>query len=178
MNSKEIESEEGTILVLGIGNPLLCDDTAGLHAVRMARERFAERFPNVVYATHTGDSFDLLFEITNCARLILVDSICTGEQPVGRCCLVSAERVLAWSSAQMLLPHSLDLSALFRLGDLCGFSMPRESLFLGIEGCEFATLSERPTAPVERGLGRAVDRIGEILARWAAEKETPCVPRP
>ena len=169
---------QGTILVLGIGNPLLSDDTAGLHAVKMARDRFGERFSNVLYATHAGDSFDLLFEIADCSRLILVDSICTGEQPVGQCCLVSAERVLAWSASQMLMPHSLDLSALFRLGDLCGLAMPRESLFLGIEGSEFTTLSERPTAPVERGLEQAVDRIGKILARWTAEEETPCLPKP
>jgi hydrogenase maturation protease len=162
----------GPVLVLGIGNPLLSDDTAGLHAVRMARERYGDRWGNVRYAIHTGDSFDLLYEIADCGRLILVDSIRTGEQPAGYCHLVPADSVLGWSSGQMLVPHSLDLPVLFRLGRLCGISMPRESVFLGIEGTEFATFSERPTAPVERGLGEAVDRIGNILAQWAAAKES------
>jgi hydrogenase maturation protease len=165
-------ADGGPILVLGIGNPLLSDDTAGLHAVRMARERYGPRWGNVQYSTHTGDSFDLLYEIADCGRLILVDSIHTGEQPAGYCHQVPADSVLDWSSGQMLVPHSLDLSALFRLGDICGIPMPRESVFLGIEGTEFAIFSERPTAPVERALGETVDRIGDILAQWATTKES------
>lgn len=170
-NAQPHNADGESILVLGVGNPLLSDDTAGLHAVRMAQERFGDRWENVQYATHTGDSFDLLYEIADCGRLILIDSICTGEQPAGYCHLVPAESVLAWSSGQMLVPHSLDLSALFRVGDICGIPMPKESVFLGIEGTEFATFSEQPTAPVERALGEAVDRIGDILAQWAAVKE-------
>ncbi len=172
LSAQRYDEDGGSILVLGIGNPLLSDDTAGLHAVRMARERYTGRWDNVQYAMHTGDSFDLLYEIADCGRLILVDSIQTGERPAGYCHLIPADSVLDWSSGQMLVPHSLDLPALFRLGSLCGIPMPRESVFLGIEGTEFATFSERPTAPVERALGEAVDRIGEILAQWAATKES------
>jgi hydrogenase maturation protease len=161
----------GSTLVLGIGNPLLSDDTAGLHAVRMAQERYRDRWVNVQYATHTGDSFDLLYEITECQRLILVDSISTGERPAGYCHLIPADQVMSWSAGQMLVPHSLDLPALFRLGHLCGIPMPREAIFLGIEGAEFSTFSEQPTAPVAAALGEAVNRIGSILARWAATKE-------
>ena len=162
----------GRVLVLGIGNPLLSDDTAGLHAVQMARERYASRWDNVRYATHTGDSFDLLYEIADCGRLILVDSICTGQRPAGTCHLDPADSVLGWASGQMLVPHSLDLPALFRLGTLCGIPMPLESVFLGIEGTDFTTFCEKPTAPVEQALGGAVDRIGDILTQWATAKES------
>jgi hydrogenase maturation protease len=157
---------DGAILVLGVGHPLLADDTAGLRVVEAAGERFAAQFPQVIFQTHTGGAFDLLPLITGYGRVLVVDSIRTDRAPAGHCHEFSWQPAPTEQDPGWFSQHGLNWPQLLAVGRACGFETPEEFCFFAVEGREFERLTEAPTEPVARALPAVLDKIGDRLQVW------------
>lgn len=68
------------IAVVGVGNPLLSDDGAGIHAVRRLRDdRRAGALARIVDGGTVGA--ELLSEVCGCDKLLIVDAVDAGLAP-------------------------------------------------------------------------------------------------
>lgn len=94
------------IMALGIGNLVMSDDGIGVRVVQLIAERY--RLPGNVTVVDGGTScFDLLPEIENADRLIVVDAVDTGAAPGTLVRLAGADIQLALETR--LTPHQIGL---------------------------------------------------------------------
>lgn len=125
----------GTI-VLGIGNPVLSDDSAGL---RVAGE-IKRALPglNVVETSEAGLS--ILDHAQGYDRLIVIDSVKTGAGKPGD--LYQLELETLDPALDFASFHGVDLASALELGKRLGYRMPVSVRIYGIEIKDNLTLSE------------------------------------
>ncbi|MBC7962234.1 MAG: HyaD/HybD family hydrogenase maturation endopeptidase [Steroidobacteraceae bacterium] len=157
MNSGDAVSK--SVLVLGIGNLVMCDDGVGVRVVQELQRSY--RFPENVKVVDGGTlGLDLLPMLENVTHLILVDAVETGEKAGTMTRLSGAELPVAL--ATKLSPHQMGLKDLLAVSELMGHS-PREMVLIGVQpGC------------IEMGVEMTPDvdaRLDEVVANVLSELE-------
>jgi hydrogenase maturation protease len=152
--------------VVGLGNPILTDDTIGLLIVKQLEDTQADNFPEVKFAFNYSGGFDLMEVLIGCQRSIIVDSICTGQAEAGFCHEFDIHALEKIKQSGLLSSHGLNLPSLLEMGKRCGYPLPNEIVLFGIEGTDFINFSEQPTTAVKKGLKTAITRIHEKLIYW------------
>ena len=145
-------------IVLGLGNPILCDDSVGIHVARRVRETFAGSggIDQVeVHEVYAG-GIRLIDVLSGFDRAILVDAMLTGQRPPG-----------SWTSFFMdddgpaeFMPslrnvsstHDINLPTALELGRMLGMPMPEEVRVWGVEAQNVESFSETPTELVARAV--------------------------
>ncbi len=149
------------ILVLGIGNILMTDEGAGVHAVEELKKRY--RLSEGVEVLDGGTAgLDLLPYIANRDCLLIVDAV-RGGKPPGSVMVFEGEEIPAVLSAK-LSPHQIGLSDLLLAARLKG-ELPKHRVLFGIEpGIVRAGLglSDEVRAGMDGLLEAIVERIGRI----------------
>jgi hydrogenase maturation protease len=142
-------------LVLGIGNPILSDDSAGFRVVEKLRTALKNREDVVVKETSLS-GLSLLDELTGYERLIIVDAIQTkGGKPGDIYRLSPAD----FKVGRMTVIHDLGLFSALELARKLDMEVPREVVIFAIEAKDIATFSEECSPEVERAIPEAVDMI-------------------
>ena len=157
MNSGDAVSK--SVLVLGIGNLVMCDDGVGVRVVQELQRSYC--FPENVKVVDGGTlGLDLLPMLENVTHLILVDAVETGEKAGTLIRLSGAE--LPVVLATKLSPHQMGLKDLLAVSELMGHS-PREMVLIGVQpGC------------IEMGVEMTSDvdaRLDEMIAKVLSELE-------
>lgn len=165
------------VLVLGVGNVLMTDDSVGIRVINELQRRF--RFPENVELLDGGTSgIELLSYIVNRDYLIIVDAI-KSDLPPGTVVKVEGEDVPAKFMTR-ISPHQLGLSDLLATATLTG-ELPKQMVLFGIEPKLVALgleMTDEVQAGFEKLLGVVVDeltRIGsapEVLEEAAYGKES------
>lgn len=120
------------VLVLGIGNLVMCDDGVGVRVVQQLQRSYT--FPENVNVVDGGTlGLDLLPMLENVTHLILVDAVETGRKP-GTVVRLSGEE-LPIALQTKLSPHQMGLKDLLAVSELMGHA-PREMVLVGVQpGC-------------------------------------------
>lgn len=156
-------NEKNSRLILGIGNPLISDDTAGLSVVRQLQ---ACPYPEVVFQEHYSNSLDLITLISDYQTVIIIDSIQTGLREPGDWICFPLSTQFTDMPASPVNQHSLSLVDTLCIGQKLGYAMPDQCFFIGIEGSEFSQFSETPLPPVARGVAEVV----RALKKWLSHE--------
>jgi hydrogenase maturation protease len=113
------------ILVLGIGNLLLCDEGVGVHVARALQQ---EQLPENVVTLEVGTAFlDALQEIELADRIIIVDAMQANHEP-GTLYRVPFDECVKPECIASL--HGFDLSRVFFLA---GRTSAPEAVVIGVE---------------------------------------------
>jgi hydrogenase maturation protease len=150
------------LLVLGIGNTLLCDEGAGIHALRLL-EAQAPGIAGAAYVDGGTLSFTLATYIEDCDHLIVFDAAELRAPPGTVASLVGAE-MDAFLGAARRSPHEVGLLDLFDIARLTG-ALPERRALIGIQPVNL-DWSTRPSAAVEQALPHAVEAATDLLQRW------------
>jgi len=155
-------SAEAPILVLGIGNTLLGDEGAGVHAMRRL-ERDC-RDPAVQFADGGTLSFTLAGLIESSAALIVLDAA-EMKAPPGSVAVFEGGRMDDFLGCERKRSvHEVGLLDLMALAALGG-SLPEKRALIGIQP-QTVDWSEEPTAAVARAIPEACERARELIERW------------
>jgi len=154
------------IVVVGLGNPLLTDDTIGLLIVKQFEQNYCRHYSNVKFVLNYSGGFDLMEELIGFDKTIIVDSIYTGQTEAGFCHEFSAKDMNRVNQSGLLNSHGLNLPALLDTGAKCGYSMPEDVILYGIEGRNFNDFSEEPSAAVKGGINTAIKKLQTQLNTW------------
>ena len=154
----------GTV-VIGLGNPLMGDDGAGLVALEVLRDEWLLDGVELVDGGTWGMS--LLPDIEDSDRIIFVDAIVAGGK-AGDIVVLERERLPIYFT-RALSPHQTDLRDVLAAAELRG-TLPAESVAIGVEPAVVA-LGTELSAVVQGSIGPMVGAVIDQLRRWDHECE-------
>ncbi len=147
-------------LVVGLGNPLMGDDGAGLAALERLRTEY-EVPPEVQLIDGGTWGMNLLPVLEGASSIIFLDAIRIGAEP-GTVIELEQEEL-----PRMLLhkmsPHQIDLREVLALAMLRG-NLPEHLAAIGVEP-EYVEMTLEISQPVQEAIGEMVTRT---VARLAA----------
>ncbi len=156
---KRIES----ILVLGLGNLVMSDDSAGVRIVQGLMERY--RFPDGVTILDGGTlGLDLLPYLEDVDRLLVIDAVETGSSAGTLVRLAGEEIPLAL--ATKVSPHQMGLKDLLTVADLQGYA-PGEMVLWGVQPGSIEMDMEL-SREVALALPLLEEMVLQELAAWGA----------
>jgi hydrogenase maturation protease len=148
--------------VLGLGNPLLADDGAGL--VMLERLQDAQPWPDDLEFVDGGTwGLSLLPLLEDVDRLLILDAVRTGESP-GTVVRGEGEQVPRWY-AHPVSPHQIDLREVLGAATLIDV-VPTTLVVVGIEPLTTEGLHIGLSDEVEDSVDAAVAEAIRVLRGW------------
>jgi hydrogenase maturation protease len=150
-------------LILGIGNSLLQDEGAGVHAIRMLAEQVAHR-DDIELMDGGTLSFSLAGAIEDAENLIVIDAAQLGSEP-GTTRVFEGDAMDAFVGGNR--KHSVhevslvDLLMIARLAD----HLPQQRALIGIQPRDI-DWGEQPSPPVAAAIQLACDQALQLAAEW------------
>lgn len=146
-------------LVLGLGNPILTDDGAGVHVVRAVQSRLASHDSHIEFAEASVGGMRLLGIIAGYERVIIVDAIQTPGGSLGEIHRLHPGDLRA--SLHAGSTHDLSLTAALALGREMGMALPADEdiVIIAVEAEDVLTFGEECTPAVAAAIPRAVEAV-------------------
>ena len=145
---------KGKSVVLGIGNPVLTDDSVGIKVAKKL-EGFVD-----THILMTTD-FDVLDTLFGYERAIIVDGIRSGDAP-GTIKEISPDdlsHTLTYSGS-----HNISLPSTLKIGiEILGDDMPKDIRIFTIELLDVDTFSTDCTPMVQKAVEEVVERIKMLV---------------
>lgn len=145
--------------VLCLGNDLLGDDALG-HAVAQKLQQASQGTADVAETPLAG--LNLLDCIQGVSRLVVVDTVLTGQAPPGTI------RLLREADIQTIpgsFPHSMGLMETLEFGRKLGYAMPEEVFLLTVEAADCSTVG----GAMHAGVRDAIPVVVEIARSFVAD---------
>lgn len=149
-------------LVLGIGNPIVTDDAVGLRVAQVIKQAN----PELEVVEACSGALGLFDYITDCDRLIIVDSVKTAGGKPGSLYKIELDDLKP--KLNHAASHGLDIASAFALGEGLGYRMPRTVSIYAIEVEDNVSFSEACTKEVAA-------RIPHIAAEIMEEENLEAV---
>lgn len=145
-------------IVVGIGNPILRDDSVGIKVV----EKLSKEI-DIDTAILTTTNFEVLDKIMGYDRAIIVDAIRTGNDP-GTIYELSIDDIfLTYSYTNT---HNLTLATTLKLGYIIfPEKMPKEIKLIAVEVEDIENFGEECTPKVKEAIPKVVDIIKRELSK-------------
>ncbi|MCP5523550.1 MAG: hydrogenase maturation protease [Verrucomicrobiales bacterium] len=149
------EDGPGRTLVLGLGNDILRDDAVGLHVAGAVRSRLGVNAPvDVIEVCEMG--LALLDLIVGYERLLIVDSVQTGQAPPGTIHIFDGNQVKTRRNGA---PHFLGVGETLALGRHLGLEMPERVVVVAVEVEDPFTLGTELTPAVVQAVEPTVATV-------------------
>jgi hydrogenase maturation protease len=147
-------------LVIGLGNPLVSDDSIGLRIVGQLKSRLKEREDVEVTEDYWG-GLRLMERMVGYERAIVVDAICTGASP-GTIHRLSVDAMPTQRTASA---HDVNLPTALAFGRQAGAQLPRDEdiQIVAVEAEDVLTFNEECTPAVAAAIPRAVEEVIQLL---------------
>ena len=152
-------------LVLGIGNTLLSDEGAGVHALEYLRSHHPE-LPGVHYLDGGTLSFTLAGEIEDADNLIVIDAARLGTSPGTVCCMTGAEMDQFLGTGKCSV-HEVGLADLMDIARLTG-TFPENRALIGIQPGTFGW-GDEPSVPVSEAFPEVATHARGLIEQWSSE---------
>jgi hydrogenase maturation protease len=152
------------ILVLGLGNPVVTDDSVGLRVAAELKPRLADR-PDVVVSEDYWGGLRLMERMAGFDRAVVIDAICTGAPP-GTIHRLTPGSIPTQRSAST---HDVNLTTALALGRTAGLHLPRDEdiLLVGVEAEDILSFGEQCTPAVAAAIAPAVEEVVRAVDRFA-----------
>jgi len=153
-------------LILGIGNTLLTDEGAGIHALNQLQSDFANKglsTANINFIDGGTLSFTLAVWIEDCANLIVFDAT-ELHQPAGTVKVLVGTEMDNFLGTTKRSAHEVGLIDLMDIARLTG-QLPENRALIGIQP-EIMSWGMEPTPVVKEALATAVDEARKLLEQW------------
>lgn len=151
---------EKRTLVLGLGNPILGDDGVGWRVVETVRPRLQDNTIEVDCLAVGGLS--LMERLIGYDRVILVDAMNTGSQPVGSVRVFSLSELPHPQAGHTSSAHDTSLQKALEVAQELGERLPDEIYVVAIEARQLHTFSEELSPEVQAALPIAARRVMEL----------------
>jgi hydrogenase maturation protease len=146
-------------LVLGIGNPILSDDGAGIKVAHEVANQLNS--PQVTIAETSGAGLSLLDSIVGYDKVIIIDAIQTEEGNTGRIYRMGPEDFSL--TKHFSSPHQINLVTALELGKMLNLAMPQKITIFAVEAKDVTNFSEKCTPEVEKAIPKVVKMVLEEL---------------
>ena len=142
-------------LILGLGNPILSDDSIGLRVARELEDGFNR--PDVTVMETSVAGLDFLDLLVGYDRAIIIDAIQTKEGKVGQIYRFEPEVFDATRHAST--PHDVNFATALELGKRLGLDLPQQIAIFAVEVQNVSSYSEECTPEVIAAIPACVNKI-------------------
>nr|WP_231494006.1 hydrogenase maturation protease [Corynebacterium vitaeruminis] len=150
------------ITVIGIGNPIMTDDGVGLAVLAKLVDA---KVPGVKYIDGGTSGMEILPDIQDATRLLVLDGINDPDEPPGTVLVLEGDQ-LPRLRKSALSPHQVGLLDLLSTARLLG-SEPEEVVVVGVVAQD-VELHVGMTEKVAAAVPVAVDKAKKVLASWTS----------
>ena len=163
----------GRLLVIGLGNPLVADDSVGLRVVQILKTRLADR-PDVEVTEDYWGGLRLMERMIGYDRAIVIDAIQTGAPP-GTIHHLTTGSISTQKSASA---HDVSLTTALAFGRRAGVPLPRDEQvrLVGIEAEDLVNFSDACTPQVAAAIPQAVQEVIQIVDSLAGRRQNMISP--
>jgi hydrogenase maturation protease len=148
-------------IIIGMGNPVLTDDSVGLKIVQRIAELLPATSGIAVRELHVG-GIGLMESMAGYDRAIIVDAICTPEGVPGTVYSPTVDDL--FHSRNTCSTHDANLDVALELGKLAGLHLPSRIHIWAVEAGEVTAFGEQLTEAVQRAVPLVVDYIMDVLS--------------
>ncbi len=148
------------ILLLGLGNPILSDDSVGLRVTQILQNLVNQ--PEVTTLESSVAGLDFIDLLTGYEKVIIIDATQTRGGKVGQIYRSSLGDLAATRHSST--PHDINLATAIELGNRLNLPLPKDIVIFAIEVKDVTTLGEECTTEVEQAIPLCVDMVVAELA--------------
>lgn len=153
------------VLILALGNPILCDDGVAFHVLERMRPSLPPESDLLSIDEACTGGMDLLTFIVDFDRVLILDAVLTRDVPPGTVGVYRVDELKESIHADS--PHHTNFSTAIELGNrLHADRMPEEILIIGVEVENINDFTEELTGLVEAAVPKAADEALGILRNW------------
>lgn len=154
------QSPSGKTLIIGLGNPIVTDDSVGLRVAAELKSRLADR-PDVDVTEDYWGGLRLMERMIGYDRAIVIDAIRTGAPP-GTIHRLTTASVPTQKSASA---HDVNLPTALAFGRRAGVHLPADEdvRLIGIEADDLINFSDQCTPGVMAAIPHAVQEAIQLL---------------
>ena len=146
-------------LVLGMGNPILSDDGAGIRVAQEVGKQLNNPQVTVIETSEAG--LRLLDSIVGYDKVIIIDAVQTEKGQAGQ---IHRMEPQDFSSAKHFSsPHQINLTTALELGKMLNLAMPQKITIFAVEAKDITTFSEKCSPEVEQAILKLVKMVMEEL---------------
>jgi hydrogenase maturation protease len=148
-------------IIIGLGNPIMSDDSVGMQVVRRVRDTLGER-EDVTFAEASVGGMRLMDFMVGFDRAIIVDAMVTGLHKPGTVKTFLVTDLI--TTKNTISSHDTNLSTALEAGRICGLQLPSQVNIFGIEARDVNTCSEVVSEDVGQAVPIVADRIINLLS--------------
>ena len=156
-------SDRRKTLILGIGNSLLQDEGAGVHAIRLLADLDLQR-DDIELMDGGTLSFSLAGAIEDAERLIVIDAAQYDGEPGSTKVFVGEQMDAFIGSNRKCSVHEVNLIDLMAIALLAG-QLPQQRALIGIKPQTIAW-GDTPTPQVSAAIQLACDQALQLVEEW------------
>ncbi len=146
-------------VILGLGNPILRDDSAGIRVADELKHELDR--PEVTVMDTSMGGLGLLELLVGYDRAIIIDAIQTVDGSAGQIYRISPEELD--NTLHAASPHDVNFATALKIGNKVGLALPHQITIFAIEVADASTFSEECTPAVEQAIPTAVQMVMKEL---------------
>ncbi len=160
-------------LVLGLGNPILRDDSVGLRVVQALGPTLRGR-EDITLAEETHGGLRLMERLVGFDRAVILDAICSGAAPG----TIHRLRPDSMSTQHSASTHDVNLTTALEVGRRAGAHLPPDDAIhlIAVEAEEVLTFGEELSPAVEAAIPSAVQATKPAFSSKASVSERGAPP--
>ena len=143
-------------IIIGVGNPILTDDSVGIKVARLVEENMDGRDDIDVSELHAG-GVRLMEALVGDDKAVIIDAISTDNGKPGTIYSLSPSDIMM--SRHISCAHDTDLSGALELGKMIGLALPSDIRRWAIEVENTNTVSEGLTDSVREAVPVVANEI-------------------
>ena len=162
------ENETDVVRLLGLGNEILADDAFGI----LVAQEVERRFPGRIEVAHSSAAgFDLMDHLLGASRLLVVDTIVTGQAKPGAISVFTADQIQPAPGGS---PHFLGLFEVLAVGRKLHLDVPKETIVIAVEASDCTTVGGPIHPDVQSAIPAVVELVGRFLEDGPLDTNALC----
>lgn len=160
-----------SILVVGLGNPILGDDGVGWRVAEKLQTWIDASPPeilgvNINIETLSLGGLSLMEHLIGYTHVIIIDSINNSQNPPGYVCLFPLEDLPNQTASHLSSAHDTSLQNALQVGRSMGADLPEQILIVTIQSPYVYYFSEELSLPVAAAVPKAAEVVIDQLIHW------------
>jgi hydrogenase maturation protease len=169
--SNQNSSAHPLIMIFGLGNPLLGDDGVGWAILQEVQYRLSAVQKDLKAKSNYRFEVDslslgglsLMERLAGCRKAILIDSIVTGNNPLGTVYHFNLEELPIEYIGHLSSAHDVSLPVALEVGRSMGVQLPQEIVVVAVESQIVYEFSEQLSPPVAAAVPEAATLVLQML---------------
>lgn len=171
-------------IIIGLGNPLLGDDSVGWRVAEQVKQRLGAAGGPVTLSANKGrdeetvevdclalGGLSLMERMVDFDRAVLIDAMLSGKAQVGSVYALTLDDLPNYSDGHITAIHDTSLQTALQVGKTMGAHLPTQIEIIGIECMRVYDFTEELSLAVSKAIPQAVQMVLDLLTR--SRKEEP-----